>query len=204
MYEQRMMLPARIVTYAYQYLASRLRPQSLDAPEALPWVLYDTVTYPVGGVAHLDAFRNVNADPTLSNMDVAGSLPDGVYFDVHRLFITPIVNSPSLATSAADVGIVYNNARGTFTFSILSKPIGPFPLRFAGDAGQPSSSGTTTADIKNYFGGPQNGGYPVNGAIKLAPTQKFGVGLDFLAGQAVTTAVPLQVALLGILYRKIG
>jgi hypothetical protein len=203
MYEQRTMLPSSIVTQTYPFLESRLRPQSLEAPEALPWVLYDTVTYPIGGVAHLDAFRNVNADPTLSNMDVAGSLAAGVYFDVHRIFVTPLTPSPSVATTLDDVGIIYNNARATFTFTVNAKPIGPFPLRFAGDAGQPTQQGNTTADLNNYLGGPQNGGFPVNGAIKIGPTQKFAVGLDFNPS-AITVAMLLQVSLLGILYRKVG
>lgn len=203
MFEQKTTLPARIVTYAYDFLQSRVAPQSLSAPEALPWVLYDTVTYPIAGVAHLDAFRNVNADPTKSNMDVAGSLPAGVYFDIHRIFITPLTLSPSIATTASDVGIVYNVARGTFTFTVNAKPIGPFPLRFAGDAGQPSQQGLNTTAINVFAGGPQNGGFPVNGAIKLSPAQKFGVGLDFNSS-AVIADVLIQVSLLGILYRKIG
>lgn len=203
MFEQRTMLPSSIVTQTYPFLASRLTPQSLEAPEALPWVLYDTVTYPAAGVAHLDAFRNVNADPTLSNMDVAGSLAAGVYFDVHRIFVTPLTPSPSIATTLDDIGILYNNARATFTFTVNSKPIGPFPLRFAGDAGQPSQQGNTTADVNNYLGGPQNGGFPVNGSIKLGPTQKFGVSLDFNS-TAIAVALLVQVSLLGILYRKIG
>jgi hypothetical protein len=203
MFEQRTMLPSNIVTQTYAFLDSRLRPQSLEAPEALPWVLYDTVVYPIAGIAHLDAFRNVNADPTLSNMEQPGSLAAGVYFDVHRIFVTPLTPSPSLATTLDDVGILYNNARATFTFLINSKPVGPFPLRFAGDAGQPSQQGNTTVDVNNYLGGPQNGGFPVNGSIKIGPTQKFGVSLDFAAA-AVTANLSLQVALLGILYRKIG
>lgn len=203
MYEQRTMLPARIVTYAYDYLKGRLRPQSLDAPEALPWVLYDTVTYPLAGVAHLDAFRNVNSDPTLSNMDVAGSLPEGVYFDIHRLFVTPLTPGTSLVTTVDDVGKVYNDARATFTILVNAKPVGPFPLRFAGDAGQPTQQGTTVADVNNYVGGPQNGGFPINAGIKLAPSQKFGVSLDFNP-TAITANLLLQVALLGVLYRKVG
>ena len=197
------MLPAKIVTQTYGFLDSRLRPQSLEAPEALPWVLYDTVTYPLAGTAHLDAFRNVNADPTLSNMEQAGSLAAGVYFDVHRIFVTPLTPGTSLATTIDDVGKVYNDARATFTFLVNSKPVGPFPLRFAGDAGQPSQQGNTTVDVNNYVGGPQNGGFPINGAIKLGPTQKFGVSLDFVS-TAITSNLLIQVALLGILYRKIG
>jgi len=205
MFETKTTLPAKIVTLAYDFLQQRASPQSLNAPEALPWVLYDTVNYPIAGAAHLDAFRNVNADPTLSNMDVAGSLPAGVYFDVQRIFITPQV-AATVVTSAADLAILYNIARGTFTFTVNAKPIGPFPLRFAGDAGQPSFAGigaTAAASVSGFVGGAQNGGFPVNGAIRLTPAQKFGVGLDF-ASTGVTAIIPLQVALLGILYRKIG
>jgi hypothetical protein len=204
MFESRLALPRSIVTYAYDFLQSRVVPQSLNAPEALPWVLFDTVTYLAAGVAHLDAFRNVNADPTMSNMDVAGSLPAGVYFDVHRILITPLPVSPTIVTTAADIGILYNVARGNFTFTVNAKPIGPFPIRFAGDAGQPSQQGANAvAGTSQYLGGPQNGGFPVNGAIKLSPAQKFGVGLDFNSS-ATTANVLIQVALLGILYRKIG
>jgi hypothetical protein len=204
MFEQRLALPAKIATYAYDFLQSRVVPQSLNAPEALPWVLYDTVTLATLGT-HLDAFRNVNADPTMSNMDVAGSLPAGVYFDVHRIFITPLL-ATTVATTLADIAILYNIARGTFTFTVNAKPIGPFPIRFAGDAGQPSFAGTAApaaGGTAGLVGGPMNGGFPVNGAIKLSPAQKFGVGLDF-ASTALSVSIPIQVALLGVLYRKIG
>jgi hypothetical protein len=203
MFEQRNMLPSRIVSYTYDYLRSRVRPQSLDAPEALPYVLFDTVTYLAAGSAHLDAFKVVNADPTLSNMEVAGSLAEGTYFDVHRVFITPLTPGVTLATTLQDLGILYNVARATFTVIINAKPIGPIPLRFAGDGGQPTQQGTTVADVKNFGGGPENGGFPFNGSVKIGPSQKFGVGLDFVA-TATTAAIQLQVALLGILYRKIG
>lgn len=216
MYEPRNALPSSIMSYTYAQLRERLRPQSLEAPEALPFVLFDTQTYLAAGTTgHLDFFRNVNADPTLSNLEIAGSLPDGVFFDIHRIFVTPLRQVSNDAAASGITGVVrdiqtiLNIARGTFTFTQNQKPLGPIPLRFFGDGGQASgllAAATTVAasQIQLQVGAfPQNGGYPVNGSIRLGPAAKFGASMDFVP-TAVTVDTPLQVALLGILYRKIG
>lgn len=216
MYEPRNALPASIGTYAYEQLKERLKPKSLEAPEALPYVLYDTQTVLAAGTtAHLDFFRNVNNDPTLSNLEIAGSLPEGLFFDIHRIFVTPLrtVTNDAVANGVTgvirDVQTILNVMRGTFTFTQNQKPVGPIPLRFFGDGGQASglvSAATTVAasQIQLQVGAfPQNGGYPVNGSIRLGPAAKFGCSMDFVP-TAIAVDTPLQVALLGILYRKIG
>lgn len=209
MFNQRLALPAKILSYAYDTLRSRLRPQSLEAPEALPYVLYDTATYLAAGLAHLDFFRVVNADSTLSNMEVAGSLPEGVFFDIHRIFVTPLrvgtIDAAAAAGALRDCQVLLNTARGTLTITANAKPLGPIPLRFFGDAGQAAGamSGTSATAMVQAPGFPANGGFPVNASIKLGPAAKFGVALDFIS-TAIAVDTPLQVALLGILYRKIG
>ncbi|MGI8481847.1 MAG: hypothetical protein ACR2MF_07275 [Chthoniobacterales bacterium] len=209
MFNQRLMLPARILSYAYDALRTRLRPQSLEAPEALPYVFYDTATYLAAGSTHLDFFRTVQSDLTLGNLEIAGSLPEGQFFDIHRIFITPLrvgtIDAAAGAGVAKDVQTILNIARATFTITTNAKPLGPIPARFFGDAGQATivSSGTSATAAVQWAGFPANGGFPVNSAIRLGPAAKFGVAMDFVS-TAVAVDTPLQVSLLGVLYRKIG
>lgn len=208
MFAQKLTAPTRILTDTYAQLRSRLRPQSLEAPEALPYVFFDTQTYVAAGVARLEFFRNVQADSTLGNMETAGSLPEGTFFDIHRIFVSALrlPTTSVLATSVYhDVAELLNVARGTVTITANAKPLGPIPLRFFGDAGQPSGFLTAGAAAEggSAAGFSANGGFPVNGAIKLGPAAKFGVTLDFVS-TAINVDTPLQVALFGILYRKIG
>lgn len=209
MQNQRLMLPARILSYAYDALRQRLRPQSLEAPEALPYVFFDTQTYLAAGSARLEYFRNVQSDQTLGNLEIAGSLPEGVFFDIHRIFVTPLrvgtIDAAAGAGSLRDCQTILNTARGVVTITTNAKPLGPIPLRFFGDAGQASGalSGNSATAMVQAPGFPANGGFPVNAAIRLGPAAKFGVTLDFVS-TAIAVDTPLQVALLGVLYRKIG
>lgn len=211
-----LMLPYPISTQDYNQLASRAKPSDANLPEAVPWVLYDTQTYLAAGSSRLEFFRSVNADATLSNMELAGSLPGGVFFDVHRIFLRALraasVTAVLTAAGAADdLARIINLARGTLTFTFRGKPWGPIPLAFFGAPGaiEATTAGSSApaagaAAIVQMGQLAANGGFPMNGSAKLTPQEKFGVTIDFAAPvTAVSADTPLQVSLFGIMYRRL-
>jgi hypothetical protein len=211
---QRLQMPTRITSYSYPQLAQRLRPISAEIPEANVDIIYDTQTYVAAGVARLSFFANVNADATLSNMEMAGALPADVFFDVYRIFCDahriPTATVANTAAGAAnDIATLLHIARGTFSFSTLSKPVGPIPMTFLGNSGSVEPTlGSGRADAAGaiiQFGRmPDNGGWPANGSIRLGPQTKFSVTLDFVAGTAIAVDTPLRISFLGVRYRRIG
>lgn len=208
------MLPRDIRTLPVQLLAGKTRPADASLPEALPYVLYDTQTYPSAGIAHLDFFQAVQSDKTLSNIEQAGTLPAPQFFDIWSIKLD-ILSTPSATTAdtAAGVGndaeLILKAARATFTLTIASKTLGPMPATYLGssglirigfDTGRAAAAGAIIQQVQ----GIDNGGFPIQGAITLPPTQRFAIGMDFVAATAVSTNTPLRVSLHGVLYRKVG
>ena len=207
-------LPRDIRTAPFGLLAGKTRPVDARLPEALPYVLYDTQTYPAAGIAQLDFFQVVNADKTLSNIEQGATLPAPQFFDIHRIFIDSL--SPPTATTADtavgienDYEIIFRSGRATFTLTTASKTLGPMPGTYLGASGifrTAFGSGRAAAAgaIIQQVGGIENGGFPVNGSITLPPTQSFKLSLNFVPAIAIAANMLLRVSFLGILYRKVG
>lgn len=208
------MLPRDIRTKPVGVLAASTRPADARLPEAMPYVFFDTQTYPAAGIAHLDFFQAVQGDKTLGNVEVAGTLASPQFFDIWSVKLD-FLSTPSatVADTAAgivnDAELILKAARATWTLTLASKRLGPIPATFLGasgiiragfDTGRAAAAGA----IIQQFGGIDNGGYPINGAITLPPAQNFGFGMDFVAGQAVSGNTLLRVSLHGVLYRKVG
>lgn len=209
-----LILPKDIRTAPLSALAAKSRPVDARLPEAMPYVLYDTQQYPAAGVAHLDFFANVNGDRTMSNLETPGSLPAPQFFDIHRIFLDFLAApSATIADTAAGVGndveLILKSARATWTLTTKSKPLGPIPATFLGRSGAANIAfGTGRAApagaVIQAVQGPDNGGFPVNGSITLSPSSRFVVGMDFVAGIAISGNLNLRVSLMGILYRSVG
>jgi hypothetical protein len=200
-------------TAAYQTLSAKTKPADASLPEALPYVLYDTQTYPLAGqVADLQFFTTVNADKTLSNIETPNSLPAPQFFDIHRIFLdflsaAPVSNAAAPAGVANDIELILKTARMTFTFTLASKVLGPIPATFLGYSGGASAQlGTTSAaNTAQQANGSDNGGFPVNGAITLPPTQTFRLTASFQSTLVpVSQNTLLRVSFLGVLYRKVA
>lgn len=208
------MLPRDIRTKPIGVLASQTRPTDTRLPEAMPYVLYDTQTYPAAGIAHLDFFQAVQGDKTLGNIEVAGTLAAPQFFDIWSIKLD-ILSTPSatIADTAAgivnDAELILKAARATWTITLASKTLGPIPATYLGasgiiragfDTGRAAAAGA----IIQQLGGIDNGGFPINGAVTLPPAQRFGFGMDFVPAQAVSGNTLLRVSFHGILYRKVG
>lgn len=212
---QKLMMPSPVATYPFPDLQRRVRPLDATLPEANIDVLYDTQTYVAAGSQQLNYFSNVNADQTLSNMELAGSLPADTYFDVHRIFIDFLrLPTATTANTAAglinDIAILLNTARGTLTFTQLAKPLGPIPIRLIGASGgvgntvMASGRADAAGAIVQYGTSPDNGGWPANASLKLGPSTKFGMQLNFVNGVAISADTPIAITLLGIKYRRLA
>lgn len=208
------MLPRDIRTAPISVLAAKTRPADPNLPEAMPYVLFDTQTYPAAGIAHLDFFQAVQGDKTLGNIEVAGTLAAPQFFDIWSIKLD-ILSSPSATTADTAAGIVNDAelilkaARATFTIALASKRLGPIPATYLGASGLvrtafASGRAGAAGAIVQQLQGVENGGFPVNGAITLPPAQNFSFGMDFVAGQAVSGNTLLRVSFHGILYRKVG
>jgi hypothetical protein len=222
---QKLQMPTAISSFSFEGLRARAKPGAGGGAEANIDVLFDTQTYVAAGQAQLNFFNAPSADETLTNMDPGGTLSDSVYFDVWRIFVD--ANRVPTATSIAGVGAgpvptaagVYNDiatilhaARATLTFRMFDKPIGPIPLTFFGHSGTvegiinhalAGAYTAATSQFTNIQAGrmPDNGGWPVNGTIKIPASTKFKVELKFVAGVAIAVDTPLRVSLLGVKYR---
>lgn len=213
---QKLMMPQNIASYDFATLQDRARPGrgGANIAEANVDVLYDTQTALAAGVTQLNFFTNVNADQTLSNMELAGTLPADTFFDVWRIFVDANrVLTATVADTAAgvmnDIALLLHSARATLTFSMFNKPVGPVPLTFFGNSGRPEGylgTGRAAAAGAVIQAGamPDNGGWPANGTIRIPPQTKFGVQLNIASGAAVTLSAdtPLRVTLLGVKYRR--
>lgn len=210
---QKLNMPSPIATYPFEDLMRRVRPVNATLPEANVDVIYDTATYLAAGSAQLNFFANVNADPSMSNMDLAGTLAADNFFDVHRIFIDFLrVPTATVADTAAglvtDIATLLNVARGTMTFTQLAKPLGPIPLTLVGasggvDAHFGTGRAAAAGAVIQYGKAPDNGGWPANASIKLGPSTKFGAQLNFIP-TAISADTPIRLTLLGIRYRRLA
>ena len=215
---QQARMPSPITTFDYATLANRAAIQTAGAPEAVVDVLYDTLTYPAAGIVRLDFFANApaNGDVTLSNMGQPGGLEAQNFFDVWRIGVD-FLRVPTVTTTLTaagllnDVATLLHTARATLTFNYQGKPLGPIPLGLFGSLSAPvgviggtSAPAAGAAAIIQFAQNADNGGWPVNGSIKLKPNTKFGIRLDFATASAVSADTPIRVTLLGIRYRPLA
>jgi hypothetical protein len=212
-----MLLTLRYAPKAYATLVALSRPQRADQPEALPWVMYDTIAYAAAGSTSLVLYSSTAAsltDPTLSNFPT-GTLETFQFFEYHREFLS-ILAALSLTTTAAvtgaanDVDILHKAARGVRTIAIGQKSYGPFPIDYFGRPGGASfagtSEGTETAPARNIIQAGEtvmNGGFPHLGSYVLAPQTKMTVTLTFNS-TAISAQTNLRHSILGIFHRRVS
>lgn len=196
-------------------LAAAANPQSSNQPEALPWMLYDTISYVSGTTVSQTFFQSVQADKTLGNMESAGQLPDPQYFVMHYL-TCDILQVPTIDAAADQVGALNNidlllkAARATFTFQMSNKFYGPFPLTLCHSTGGATGNGwgTNAAPNNIQFGNngiPGSGGFPVLGAQVIPPKVGFSIIINYAAAQTLAggTAVNIRFGMAGVLYRRV-
>jgi len=221
-------MPLKVETFSFADLVQRSKPGrgGADVAEANVDVLYDTQTALAAGLSTLRFFTAVNADQTLSNMELSGSLAADTFFDVYRIFIdanrlptaTNIAGvgagpTPTAAGVVNDLAAILHTGRGVATFRMFDKPVGPIPLTFFGSSG--SVEGQTALALSGAYTAattqqvhiqtarmPDNGGWPVNGLVRIPPQTKFSLAIEFASGVTIGTDTPLRVTFLGVKYRR--
>lgn len=200
----------------YQQLKTRANPQTAGIPETSPWVLYDTQTYTDNVTTQLTFFAAAQADRSLSNMGVAGQLPEPQFFEVHGICADVFnATAASYVTTAAggvdgainDLGQLLLTGRGRFTLNLSDKPYGPFPLSFLHGSGGPIGGGQGTFVAEESLqwanNGVFDGGFFVGGSILIPPSTNFNVVLDWPAAVNITGDYRIRVSLVGVVHRAI-
>ena len=210
----------RIEAYSYQQLDAMSRPGNAEQPEALPWILFDTQTFVSGTTTRLEFFTTLQTNKSLGNLDLAGSLTRGEFFMIHSIGLDILVPPLLSATATPEIGaisevyeLLFGDAAtggdsGRFSFNMLSKNIGPFPLSFLHASGGPTGFGwagdtATGQEAASYANnGIFDGGFPF-GKLVIAPNTQFSLVLEW--GGAVTLVADraLRVWMNGVKYRPV-
>ena len=172
-------------------------------------VLHNAQAYAAAGQTKLTYFQTVPTDPGLGNMQAAGQLPSGQFFEIHKIFVdvlTDVTTSADTTGALDDVALI--NKRGYVSFSAGTVPIFQnVPISFFGRSGGAAGMGwgTFTAEETHQFGlQDDNGGFPVHGLVTLQPTDTFVLSLNWNAAQAISAETYVRVSMLGVRYVPIG
>lgn len=204
----------RVVARTRGALVREAQPTSAQQPEALPWILYDTLPWTTAVTTVQTYFTTVQNDKTLGNMEGPGQLPDPQFFEVHYIGCDFLVPQQFLVAAAAtgpmtDIIQFLWTQRGTFEFNISNKRTGPFPLSFFHGSGGPSGFGytnsATTARFEYGNNGPADGGFCVAGAIVIPPKLGFNVTLRTFSAVTLVNGSPLNIRawMAGVLHRRV-
>lgn len=203
-----------IPAQSYADLKRAASPSRADAPEAFADELWDTQNFVNASTQKLTFFQSPNNDKTLTNLDASAQLAQPQYFVVHYVAVDLLFPAVSTAVTGVgnlnDVHIFLNAGRPILTFSVATKPYGPWRVRSCHSGGAPVGFGwgqAPAAPNEQQYGhiGPHDGGFCVNGAIIIPPSTNFAVVMDFTAVQTLNTNnLPVQVSLYGVRYRKVG
>ncbi len=195
--------------------------------EAITQSLYDRVAYIAAGQAQLAFFNTPNGSggKTLSdtNLQLAGQLPANNQqliqsIELRFCYTTPTVaagmpaafGAQAVAVQVNDTYIFYRS--GNLQLVIGNKnylqeaPMGKFPPKtnFRVDAAVTDAT-TAGAAFQTRIAAPYIEGRPylLKAALRLEPTQGFGVTLNWPEGvQAISNPATVQCTLDGIFYRK--
>lgn len=214
------MAEIRVTAKTVKDLEASIRPTT--GLEFYPQVLYDTQTYTSGTtVGPVNYFATIQADKTLGNMEGASQLPEGQYFEVHRLFcdiFTPPFGSATAITAVQRLGsindifiLVMGAGRGMWQATYQNKIYGPVPLSFlqasGGPGGAPVAWGTGTAPVEVEFatnGNIASGGYFMGGRLIYRPKSTFFHSLTWAAAQTLAAGnTNIRLCQQGVLYRPV-
>ena len=197
-------------------LDAQVNPVSPSQPEVVPWFLFDTqsVSATQAAGSTITFFTTTNSDPTMSNMEGSGQLPDPQYMVVD-LVTCDILQVPTTTAQASQPAGAWNNvdsilklARTTFTLSVSNKSYGTFPLTLChatgGVTGFGYSAATAGGEVQYANNGiVGSGGFPYGGALIIPPKTGFKLVLNFGTLLANTAAVNVRLGLAGVLYRRV-
>lgn len=203
-----------VLPLTYDQIDQAGRPSEPNQPEAIPGVLYDTLTIPLAGPAgnFLKFYQQNNPDITVTNVQ-NGQLPSGYRFRV-QAFLFTVLREPTFNALNSGVGLLTDLARvlktnrAMFTFKINNKDYEPIPLTFAhasgGETGFTAASFTAPANFQQGNNGVFSGGFQTDGALWILDKQPFQVRVDFAAPfTALAVDTPSRFEMRGTWYRPV-
>lgn len=193
-----------------EQLVALANPSSAALPEALPYVLYDTLTYTDNSTVRLNFFQQVTTND-LTNMEIAGSLADPQFFRIYSIGMDILRDATTGAGVPAgaidDVHKLALTARAYWTFTMSQKRYGPIPLSFlhasGGATGMSAGTFAATTNIEFANNGVFDGGYWVGGSLVIPPKIAFNLEVNWPAAVDLTADVKIRVWLAGVLFRRV-
>jgi len=191
------------------------KPQVPGQLESYADILYSVRTYTSGTTTRLTFFDFVG-DPSLTNMEQAGTLPDPQFFEIWGIHFgvrTRVTNTPEGITGALDdVEQLVRSGGGSLVLTIGSKPYGPWPLEALHALGGPTGGGwgldnVAAGGTPSQTQWANNGllGYGLNqhGALLVPPKQRLNVEVRWPAALTLVADRPVYVALSGVKHREV-
>lgn len=201
-----------IVPKSYAQLAAAASPASATQPEAIPFTFFDSQDF-ASLWTNVSFFQTIQTDPTLGNIQTAGTLSADQYFKLEAVTLDWLIAATTQASSGAptivdDLLQIMNGARAIVNMSMAMKSYIQAPIHgfhSSGGINVQYQLGTPTgSQLGNYA---QNwypdGGYNVGGAQVLPPRQTFQFNVIGVAAALVATRKG-RFTMWGTLYRKVG
>lgn len=196
----------------FQQLAAEASPPGVAVPETIPWWLYDTETFVSATTRQLEFFRTTKQDPRASNMKLAGQLPDPQAFRIHAIYFDFLRADGAFVSHEADetgtlddIGRLVLASRAIWTFSLMGKDYGPFPLSVTRGTG--GGIGFLASDLAGsvQYGnnGVLNGGAPLSGALIIPRQSDFSISVDWRDPVTTSDDYHVRCAMFGDLSRAV-
>lgn len=193
--------------------------------EAVPWKYFDTQTITSGTTKTLNFFTQVQNDPTMGNLEQAGTIQAPNYFELYSIrcdFLGVVTNANAAVTGLLnDIAVILNTQRATYQLTRNSKSYGVVPLAAAHGLGGPVGLlyGTTAAnqvaefannsvpDDGDWWGGvwlnPFTGQQEQCGSVVLPPTQSFALQVNMAAAPTLSGNINVRMTMAGVLHRAV-
>lgn len=206
------MIGTPVVALDRQMLEQMANPQASQGGESIPFVLFDTQTFTSASTTELNYFVTSSTDPTITNMQGPGVLPDPWFLQIFNLGYDVIIDGTTQAGTETgaldDVAKIMMVGRPVFTLTISDKKYGQYPLSFLHTSGGAYGVGygTFTAEESIQFAtnSVPDGGWNWYGSVIIPPRVGFSVNVRWAAAQTLQGGnPPTRFWMSGILHRRV-
>lgn len=194
-------------------------PASALEGETIFYSFWDTQTYPSGGQQTLTFFQTTQSDTSLSNMPMAGTFPNPIWFCPQFITLDALGVPSNLAATAspsafpglaADLFTLANSGRLWFQFTLAQKIYAQCPATGIHPSGGPVvfTTGTFVSPTQQQFAlwGVPDGDLYVGppGTLVIPPMQNFSINLfTSTTAPTITTSLPLRMTMWGSIVRRV-
>lgn len=202
-----------VVARTYEDLGRIGRPLAATEPEAIPGILFDTLTWTAAGVpAGLKFYQQANPADNASNVQ-NGRLPAGWAFQVYSfkcdLLRVPTFTGNTQAGALNDIELLLKANQTYFIFSQNSKPWQPIPLTAAhatgGATGFMAASYTAPQVMQYGNNGVFDDGFTTDGSLVILPQVPFSVFVQGIQpASALAADLVIRFCMVGTWYRPVS